>query len=126
MLIACQKFWSCMLGHYNWSCHIITRDMRETWGLIYLRTMRTVAMCYLMCSDIMCPLGSMCTQASRLPYVYMVCQELFMNMLFAQATRYLPKITASHFSTLNTKISNQDVLKMILIAMHNENVQRNP
>ena len=31
------------------------------------------------------------------------------------------KKTASHFSTLNTKIANQIMLKRILIAMHNEN-----
>ena len=31
------------------------------------------------------------------------------------------KITASNFSTPNTKIANQNVLKWILIAMHNEN-----
>ena len=33
----------------------------------------------------------------------------------------LSKITASHFSTLNTKVANQNVLKRILIAMLNEN-----
>ena len=35
--------------------------------------------------------------------------------------QYLSKLTASHFSTLNMKIANQNVLKRILIAMHNEN-----
>ena len=30
-------------------------------------------------------------------------------------------ITISHFSTLNMKIANQNMLKRILIAMHNEN-----
>ena len=44
-----------------------------------------------------------------------------MDMLFAQAEQYLSKITASHFSTLNMKITNQNVLKRILIAMLNEN-----
>ena len=44
-----------------------------------------------------------------------------MDMPFMQAERYLLKLTASHFSTLNTKISNQNVLKRILIAMHNKN-----
>ena len=44
-----------------------------------------------------------------------------MDMLFTQAKRYLSKITASHFSTLNMKIANHNVLKRILIAMHNEN-----
>ena len=51
----------------------------------------------------------------------MACQELLMDMPFAQAERYLSKITASHFSTLNTKFANQNVLKRILIAMHNKN-----
>ena len=44
-----------------------------------------------------------------------------MDIPFVQAKRYLSKITASHFSTLNTKIANQNVLKRILIAMLNEN-----
>ena len=62
-----------------------------------------------------------CMQASRLPYVYVACQELLMDMPFAQAERYLSKLAASHFSTINMKIANQNVLKMIPIAMHNEN-----
>ena len=40
---------------------------------------------------------------------------------FVQAKQYLSKITASHFSTLNMKIANQNVLKRILFAMLNEN-----
>ena len=44
-----------------------------------------------------------------------------MDMPFAQAERYLSKITTSHFSTLNTKFANQNVLKRNLIAMLNEN-----
>ena len=44
-----------------------------------------------------------------------------MEMPFAQAKQYLSKITTSHFSTLNTKIANQNVLKRILVAMLNEN-----
>ena len=44
-----------------------------------------------------------------------------MDVLFAQAEWYLSKITASHFSTQNMKIANQNVLKRILIAMRNEN-----
>ena len=45
-----------------------------------------------------------------------------MDVPFAQAKQYLSKITASHFSTLNTKIANQNMLKRILIAMLNENM----
>ena len=44
-----------------------------------------------------------------------------MDMPFAQAERYLSKLTASHFSTLNTKIASQNMLKRILIAKRNEN-----
>ena len=44
-----------------------------------------------------------------------------MDMLFAQAEQYLYKLAASHFSTLNMKIANQNMLKRILIAMLNEN-----
>ena len=66
-------------------------------------------------------LRSVHMQASWLPYVYVAHQELLMDMPFMQAEQYLSKITASHFSTLNMKIANQNVLKRILIAMHNEN-----
>ena len=44
-----------------------------------------------------------------------------MDMPFAQAKRYFSKLTASHFSTLNTKIANQNMLKRTLIAMLNKN-----
>ena len=44
-----------------------------------------------------------------------------MDMLFMQAEQYLSKLTASHFSALNMKSANQNVLKRILIAMHYEN-----
>ena len=60
-------------------------------------------------------------QASQPPQLYMACKELLMDMKFAQAERYLSKITTSHFRTLNTKFANQNVLKRILIAMLNEN-----
>ena len=55
------------------------------------------------------------------PYVSMACQKFLMDMLFMPSELYLRKLTASHFSTLNTEIANQNMLKMILIAMHNEN-----
>ena len=41
-----------------------------------------------------------------------------------QAKLYLSKLTTSHFSTLNTKIANQNMLERILIAMHNENMAK--
>ena len=59
-------------------------------------------------------------QASH-PYVNVACQELLMDMLFVLAELYLRKLTTSHFSTLNTRMANQNVLKTILIAMHNKN-----
>ena len=46
-----------------------------------------------------------------------------MDMLFTQAKRYLSKLTDSHFSTLNTKFANQNMLKWILIAMLKEQCQ---
>ena len=61
-----------------------------------------------------------CRQAGH-PYVNVACQKLLMDTLFMPAEQYLIKLTSSHFSTLNTKIANQNMLKMILIAMHNEN-----
>ena len=44
-----------------------------------------------------------------------------MDMPFMQAEQYLSKLTASHFSTLNTKIANQNMLKRVVIAMLNKN-----
>ena len=44
-----------------------------------------------------------------------------MDVPSAQAEQYLSKLTASHFNNLNTKITNQNVLKRILIAMLNKN-----
>ena len=61
-----------------------------------------------------------CRQAGC-PYVNVVCQKLLMDMAFMPAKQNLSKLTASHFSILNTRIANQNVLKRILIAMHNEN-----
>ena len=61
-----------------------------------------------------------CRQAGC-PNENVVHQKLLMDMPFLLAKPYLIKLTASHFSTLNMRIANQNVLKMILIAMHNEN-----
>ena len=55
------------------------------------------------------------------PYVNVAHQKLLMDMPFVPAELYLTKLTTLHFSTLNMKIANQNMLKMILIAMHNEN-----
>ena len=74
-----------------------------------------------MCDDIMCTWRGACMQASRPPYVYVACQELLVDTPFAQAEQFLSKITASHFSTLNTDFANQNVLKRVLIAMLNKN-----
>ena len=74
-----------------------------------------------MCNDVMCASCGMHTQASLPPYVYVACQELLMDVLFVQAKQYLSKLTASHFSTLNMDFSNRNMLKWILIAMHNDN-----
>ena len=114
-----------MLGHYNRLCHVIMHNTHKMWGLIYLCTMGKHclhhATWYCMCSDIMHASCGMHMQASQPPYVYMACQELLMDMQFIQAKQYLSKLPASHISTLNTKIANQNMLKRILIAMHNKN-----
>ena len=47
-----------------------------------------------------------------------------MDVQFAQAELYLSKIKASHFSILNMKIANQNMMERILIAMHNENMAK--
>ena len=61
-----------------------------------------------------------CRQAGC-PYINVVCQNLLMGKPFMPAELYLTKLTASHFSTLNMKFANQNMLKRILIAMHNKN-----
>ena len=61
-----------------------------------------------------------CRQASH-PYENVACQKLLMDTLFMPAELYLIKLTASHYSSLNTRIAYHNMLKMILIAMHNEN-----
>ena len=55
------------------------------------------------------------------PYVNMACQKLLMHTPFVPARLYLSKLTASNFGTLNTKNTYQNMLKRILVAMHNEN-----
>ena len=123
MLIVHQKFRSRKTGHYNRSCHIMTHNTHETCGLIYSHKMRTVpTSCHVLLQVTSCMhhVVHTCKQAGH-PYVYMACQKLLMDMPFPPAEQYLSKLTTSHFSTLNTRIANQNVLKRILIAMHNEN-----
>ena len=78
--------------------------------------------CVTACAVMSCVHYAAHTQASRHPYVYMSLQKLLMGMPFTAAELYLSKLTTSHFSTLNTTIASQNVLKRILIAMHNENM----
>ena len=124
MLIACQKFRSCTLGYYIRSCHIITCNMCETGGLFYSHAMRTLpTSCHVLQHVQLCHVRIARRMLAGKPAtpLYMVHQDLLMDVPFAQAKRYLSKLTTSHFSTLNTKIANQIVLKRILIAMLNEN-----
>ena len=124
MLIACQKFRSRMLGYYIRSCHIITRNMHEMWGLFYSHAMRTLpTLCHVL-QHVQCRHARIVRHAhtGKLPaLIIRVGQKLLMDVPFTQAKLYLSKITASHFSTLYTKIANQNVLKRILIAMLNKN-----
>ena len=113
-----------MLGYYIRLCHVIMCNTSDTWGLFYLRAMRTLPIsCHVFCTcnDIMHALRGMRTQVSQPSYVYVTEQELLMDVPFVQAKRYLSKITTSHFSTLNTDFANRNMLKRILIAMLNEN-----
>ena len=59
-------------------------------------------------------------QASHL-YETVAPQKLLIILLFMPAKLYLSKLTASHFSTSNMRIRNQNVLKIFLIAMDDEN-----
>ena len=98
-------------------------NMHKMWGLVYSCAMRSVpTSCHVLLhvQDIMHTLCSAHMQASR-PLLCKHGMLEIMDMPFAPAELYLIKLTASHFSTLNTKIANQNVLKTILIAMHNKN-----
>ena len=54
--------------------------------------------------------------------MYMWCARNYLWPCHLRRLKYIyQKITASHFSTLNMDFANQNVLKRILIAMHNEN-----
>ena len=77
-------------------------------------------MWYRMCSDVICASRSTRTPAHQPTYLIMARKKLLLDVPFAQAELYLSKLTASHFSILNMKIANQNVLERILIAMHNE------
>ena len=76
------------------------------------------AMCYRTCSDIMHT-----SRSTRKPATLII--HGTPGITYGHAIRagrtILIKITASHFSTLNMKFANQNMLKRILIAMLNEN-----
>ena len=107
-----------MIGHYSRSCHITTCNT------LFMRNENST---YIMPHVTACAVMSCAhrtvhphRQAGH-PYVNMAYQKLLKNTPFVPAELYLRQLTASHFSTQNMKIANQNVLKRILIAMHNEN-----
>ena len=114
-----------MTGHYSRSCHITKCNMCENVGPNLFTHNENSA--YIMPHVTTCAVMS-CVhravhahrQASH-PYINMECQKLLMDMPFAPTKLYITKLTTSQFSTLNMKIANQNMLKTILIAMHNEN-----
>ena len=124
MLVAQQKFRSCMIGHYNRSCHVIMCNMHEMWGLIYSHAMRTVPMSYHVLPH-MQQHHAHIAQHMHAGKPATLCIRAMPEITYGHVVHTTPvifiKLTASHFSTLNTKIANQNMLKRILIAMHNEN-----
>ena len=60
-------------------------------------------------------------QASQPPLCKCSVPEITYGHTICARKLYLVKLTASHFSTLNMRTANQNMLKMILIAMHTEN-----
>ena len=120
----CQKCRSHMLGYYIRSCHVIKCNMPEMWGLIYLRTMRTLPISCHVVLHVQSRHACIMQHAHvGKPATLCICgvPGTLMDVPFMQAESYLSKITASHFSTLNMKFANQNVLERILIAMLNEN-----
>ena len=124
MLIACQKFRSRIIGYYIRSCHIITCTTCKTRGLIYSRAMRTLPTSCHVVPHVQSHHACITRRVhAGKPATLCICgmPGLLMDVPFMQAKQYLSKLTASHFSTLNTKFANQNVLERILIAMLNEN-----
>ena len=76
--------------------------------------------CVTACAMMSCPHNAMCAcmQASH-PMIMWHARKYLLP--FLPTKQYLLKLTTSHFSTLNTKIANQNVLKILLIAMYNKN-----
>ena len=124
MFIVCQKFRSHTLGYYIRLCHIITCNTHKTWGLTYLRAMRTLPTSCHMLPHMQwhhahitrhTHTGKLATLTicgmPGITYGHAVCAG---QMIFI-------KITTSNFSTLNMKFANWNVLKRILIAMLSKN-----
>ena len=113
-----------MTGHYSRSCHITMCNMHEVGPNLFACNENSA---YIMPHVTACAVMSCahrvvhaCRQAGC-PYINVARQKLLMDTPFAPAELYITKLTTSHFSTLNMKIANQNVLKRIHIAMHNEN-----
>ena len=119
-----QKLRLRMIGHYSRSCHVIMHNTCEMWGLIYLCAMRTVPMSCHMLPHVQLHhariAGGMHTGKLATP-MYMWCARNYLWTCHSCQLNYLSKLTTSHFGTQNMRIANQNVLKRILIAMHNEN-----
>ena len=100
MLIAHQKFRSHMIGHCNRLCHIIMHNMRETWGLIYLRKMRTLPMpCHVL---LLMQCHHACiawhVHAGKPPTLCIcVTPEITYEHAIHPSQTILSKLTASHF-----------------------------
>ena len=125
MLITHQKFRLCMIGHYNSSCHIDMHNMHKMWGLLYLHAIRTLptschVLLHMQGHHVRITWHAHAGKPATLR-IYVACQKLLKDMLFMPVKQYLSKLTASHFGTLNMRITNQNMLKRIIIAMHNGN-----
>ena len=120
MLVACQKFRSRTLGYHIRSCHVITHN---TGPIVFTRNENIAHVMPGVTAHAVTSCAHRTAHERRQAGHpnYMWHQDLLMDMPFVQAERYLSKLTASHFSTLNTKFANRNMLKRILIVMLNEN-----
>ena len=82
--------------------------------------MSHVVTCAMNTNDVMHISHHMHTPALSHPLVFMMHQKLLTGMLLAYAEQLLLKLTTSHFHTLNNENENENVMKRILTAMHNE------
>ena len=103
-------------------CHVILHHAFELWSLIYSHTSCRVLSHVLQTLMMSCVHHATCMhwQAGH-PYIIRMHQKILMHLPFAQAKQFLLKLTTSYSDSSNEDYANKNVMKIILIAVYNEN-----